>query len=132
MPWQGSGNAVEFGADDANLGELSSGIRTYTDRLDDPQFLEGIKATIEGARTLVFLGFAYHSQNLDLLFPAQAVKPDRVLGTAFGISAFNRDAVEFAVRSKLEGKRGQSLDILNGLKCGDLLDQYSSALLKAG
>jgi hypothetical protein len=93
LPWMDAKAGIEFGNEPSarQLVELSSQVKTFTEGTDPaaPEF-QRITQLMSLASTLVFLGFAYHRLNLDLLFPPGAsVSPTpsrRIYGTALGIS----------------------------------------------
>jgi hypothetical protein len=60
---------VPFGATSANYLELAAGIKTYTEQLGEQDVTQGIKNEIQRAECIVFLGFAYHRQNMQILTP---------------------------------------------------------------
>ncbi|MDA9544271.1 hypothetical protein ACM43_06825 [Bradyrhizobium sp. CCBAU 45321] len=67
--------------------ELSKAIKTYTERVEESEILEKMQGAIREAECIVFLGFAYHKQNMALLRPAsRARKTKQIYGTAFGMS----------------------------------------------
>jgi hypothetical protein len=94
LPWMDSRSGIEFGHEPSarKLLELSSQVKTFTEGTD-PAATEFRRITqlMSQASTLVFLGFAYHRLNLDLLFPPGAsvlsTPSRRIYGTALGISA---------------------------------------------
>jgi hypothetical protein len=58
---------VEFGANDWSLGQAASGIKTYMEQLDKSRLI-AIQSAVGQAERIVFLGCAYHAQNVDVLF----------------------------------------------------------------
>src|SRR5262245_15805388 len=46
---------------------LAESIRTYTEQITDPEFLMAIHAELHKAEQIIFLGFAYHEANMNLL-----------------------------------------------------------------
>jgi hypothetical protein len=71
LPWQThEASIVEFGAKEGvDLPTVASGIRTYHEEIVDLTRQAVIEELFAAAETLVFLGFAYHDQNLALLRP---------------------------------------------------------------
>jgi hypothetical protein len=73
----GSNGDITFGVDPFSaqrLLELSRKIKTFTESSDDEKERDrNIKYFVERADRIVFLGFAYHAQNLDLLFKRPGV-----------------------------------------------------------
>jgi hypothetical protein len=78
----GSLETVPFGGVDhfrMNYRELSKAIKTYTERIEEPAVLENMQTAIRDAQCIVFLGFAYHKQNMALLKPHKPPKDARGL-----------------------------------------------------
>jgi hypothetical protein len=75
---------VPFGDVDqiANF-DLTSQIRTFTERVEEETTLFSIKAEIKTASTIVFLGFAYHRLNMEILNVTDEVTSlKNIFGTA--------------------------------------------------
>jgi hypothetical protein len=77
----------------ADYVELARGIKTYTEQTAAADLLAKIEAEMQGAECIVFLGFAYHSQNMQLLRPSKATKHKPVFGTAFMMSDADTEVV---------------------------------------
>jgi hypothetical protein len=77
LPWQAKTNVVRFGGEktDNDLATLSDQLRTYNEEIDDKTKIEEIRTVMAEAKRLVFLGFHFHRQNVELLSP-EADKPD--------------------------------------------------------
>lgn len=76
----GTGGRAPFGAERADyrrIGETT--IKTYTESVESDQ----IRNCIDRAQHIVFLGFAYHDQNLALLSQDEEIGEKSILGTAF-------------------------------------------------
>jgi hypothetical protein len=71
LPWQ-LREGFEFGgeADEFRLAKCSSGIRTFNEEVEDRAKIAEIQGAIRGADRVIFLGFHFHSQNMDILTPA--------------------------------------------------------------
>jgi hypothetical protein len=65
-PEEARPHCIEFGARHAPLEHIAWGIRTYSEAAE-ADVLEEARAAIANAERVVFLGCAYHDQNLDLL-----------------------------------------------------------------
>ena len=90
-------NGIAFGQNEYVNGrcfELASRIKTFTEEHEDRPMIEQIRATIRKAETVVFLGFGYYSQNLQLIEPDGATQVDWILGTAYGASPSDKAMVE--------------------------------------
>lgn len=95
LPWQQSANPkVEYGAQpDANrLADVATQIKTFTEGTDPGHSdIVAIRRGICEARTLIFLGFAFHRLNLELMLPRDGAekRPEMsrdIYGTATGMS----------------------------------------------
>jgi hypothetical protein len=77
LPWQSETNAVRFGGEQNgnDLGSLSDQIRTYNEEVDDTKKIGELRTAMAEAKRIVFLGFHFHKQNVELLSP-EVDKPD--------------------------------------------------------
>ena len=123
---------VAFGAE-LGLNEFIQtvkGIRTYTEQVEGEGSLTQIKSAIHYAKAIVFLGFAYHSQNMELLGigVSQRGEANAIFGTAFGMSDHN--AIEAGRLAKHITAQGypSTLKINNKLQCNTLLEHYQMSL----
>jgi hypothetical protein len=134
LPWQDPRHGFDFGASPSpeKLLDLSKALRTFTEGVDPAQSdIEGIRSTLALGKRIVFLGFAFHRLNLELLFPTDS--PDReprscqVFATAMGISVWDCKSItnELNARTSISPKH-ISLD--SGLTCSDLFREYWRSL----
>jgi hypothetical protein len=116
-----------FGAS-ANYCDLGkTAIKTYSESVESAH----IKETISWAEQIVFLGFAFHDQNMGLLANSGSLSVERVIGTAFGISGPDLQIVEgqigkWATQSNLSLKREIALN--QGHMANNVFDFYSKSL----
>jgi hypothetical protein len=144
----GTLESVPFGGNDGgrmDYRNLSKTIKTYTERIEEAEVLHNMQTTIREAQCIVFLGFAYHKQNMALLQPPY--EQDRrqikqVYGTAFGMSDSDVDEVVNELSSffpsgerEVVGKgigrvvdSGKNIRIENKLTCTQLFDYYAKSL----
>jgi hypothetical protein len=79
--------SVQLGATNANWVQLADGIKTYTEQIGAGGVMKRIAAMVQHVDHIVFLGFAYHNQNMLLLQPPQQLSASRsIFESAFGIS----------------------------------------------
>jgi hypothetical protein len=139
LPWYSSTDAIEFG-DDPSPNQLlkhSARINTFMEGTDPASSdITAIQETLRVSMRLVFLGFAFHYLNLDLLLPAKsagvATHIRRVFATGIGIS--NSDAAVISADLASRGGFGaEDIAIKTDLKCGQLFREYwrSMSLLHA-
>lgn len=133
LPWQGVDNGIEFGHEPSGGGLLllAAQIKTFTEGTDvHSSKVNAIRSNLRGAQRLVFLGFASHKLNLDILVPAASSAPPigrRVLATAHGISDSDVSVIsgDLATRGVLIT---QDIQIRNDLTCSQLFREYSRTL----
>lgn len=133
LPWQSNVNSIGFGseASENNLVSLSRQIKTFTEGTDPSESsIKLIRDKLVGAQRVIFLGFAYHPMNLDLLRPGDDRKHadlgnTNYFGTGMGIS--NPDC-EVITRDlgKLAGAR--NVYVRNDRKCAALFIEYGRNL----
>jgi hypothetical protein len=126
---------VAFGFSRANHAELSKGIKTYTEQIDDRKLVDGLQNEIDHAASIVFLGFAYHDQNMALIEPAGPISSKRIFGTAYGMSDSDVELTTTQIAAWYVDdniKRGavpkSPVQIKNTLKRADLFDYYAKTL----
>jgi hypothetical protein len=133
LPWQRGQNLppLHFGGEIAvnELLLLAHGIKTFTESAA-PAVIQPVREALGAAERIVFLGFAYHRQNLELLWPTTVSVVGggrRYYGTAHGISDSDVDLLldEITARTGIEridhGKLPQ-------LKCAQLFHEYKQSL----
>ena len=79
--------AVPFGqVENADLLEIARQINTFTEQQEDNQKLTAIRRTVQEAEVIVFLGFAFHESNMELLNPGNIYRAKKMYLTYKGIS----------------------------------------------
>lgn len=124
---------VSYGAGSANYREVSRQIKTYTEQIAAADVMTEIEAEFQRAECIVFLGFAYHTQNMRLLKPRKLTRLVHVFGTAYRMSDSDTDVVSHQIadffREELDAdKRKQWLKFENKLTAADLFDNYAKSL----
>jgi hypothetical protein len=77
------------------MAALAKAIKTYTERVEEQDTINKMHDAIQRAECIVFLGFAYHKQNMRLLFnPLPEFKTTKhIFGTAYGMSDADKSEV---------------------------------------
>jgi hypothetical protein len=125
---------VPFGSDDVFSVPLASQIRTYAERVQEGTVgteLTAIREMIRGADTLVFLGFGFHDENMDLLFPPGiTTEARRVFATARGSSASDCAYVldRIARAAPIAANTHHGIQIRSDLTCTHLFDEYQKTM----
>lgn len=88
--------SAPFGASSLDICKAAEAIRTYSESSDITQ---RIRERVFACETLVFLGFAFHPANLELLSPDQKLGVNdnlgkRVYATTYGLSASDEGVVK--------------------------------------
>ncbi|MER9829183.1 hypothetical protein NKJ51_12450 [Mesorhizobium sp. M0134] len=105
------------------LPAIAANIHTFTEQVTDDSALAAIKSSIEKADRIVFLGFAFHRQNLKLL-EAETHGHTEVLATAYGISRNDQGVIqqEVADAFRMSGRlHGNNVDLME-MKCADFFN----------
>lgn len=104
LPWQaGSQSAVPFGdeIDYADLKNIAQRIKTFTEQSHDEDERSTWREAIRDCSKLVFLGFAFHKQNVELIRsakpPEAKYRSVHAYATAFGAS----DAIQQLFKSRM-------------------------------
>jgi hypothetical protein len=108
-------------------------IKTYTERALDQNLVVKIKEAMKNCETLIFLGFAFHKQNMDLLRPVDGISSKNVFTTAFGVSEEDALVVRAKIASlyrnemsrPLSRKTDRSIRILRDMPCDKFFDNYA-------
>ena len=134
LPWTNGTAQMEFGGEPSaqHLMRLAEQIKTFTEGTNpEASDILEIRRQVATADTLVFLGFAYHRQNLELLERPADRKNNRereikCYGTAFGISEADLGVIESEI-SELLGPM-QFYNLERNLTCSELFNKYRRTL----
>jgi hypothetical protein len=130
LPWQGGVHKIEFGGTphSSQLLELANQIKTFTEGTDEfSSEIAKVRSNVRLCKRLVFLGFAFHRLNMELLLPpsleAVHVENRTVFATAYGISKNDTAEISDELRTKT-GITNTSVHVRNDLSCGQLFREY--------
>jgi hypothetical protein len=105
LPWQVQTQgvrAVAFGqVENANLLDIARQINTFTEQQEDNEKLTAISQTVHEAEVIVFLGFAFHERNMELLSQGDSYRAMKIYLTRKGISDSDMQVVKNSINSKL-------------------------------
>ncbi len=95
LPWQieQPRNGIMFGQDlfGAALLRASRNLRTFTEQIEEGTLLDAVRKEFLWANNVVFLGCAFHDQNMQLLKGTSGTPVERVFATAFKLSEDERE-----------------------------------------
>jgi hypothetical protein len=126
--------SIPFGYTSVNCVQLIDGIKTYTEQIADTGVTEQLSTELQRAEHIVFLGFAYHDQNMALLKPPKEFSASKqVFGTAYGMSDSDVEVVGHQIDAWFTGRdarayRSGMIKLENKLKCAGLFDNYAKSL----
>ncbi len=140
LPWQpGSQPEVGFGAEDGySLNEVSLGIKTFTERIEDQSAINEIRNSICSAQQIIFMGFGFHDQNMELLQPPISDTYAKIIASAYGISdsdcsGINSSVLKLCV-TKYPPSAGRKLKLFesyiidNQATCFDVMNKYQRTI----
>jgi hypothetical protein len=126
---------VEFGANRLPRAEdVIRRLKTYSEQVEDEKGLARIRQTIKDAHTLVFLGNAYHENNMKLLFPEdEIVNRKRIFATRYGIKSDDDLNVVHSYFLKFNKRTADPQHTMRHFhkfsqKCADLFEEYKLSL----
>ena len=135
LPWQGPSNIIEFGETPRSeqLLHLAGQIKTFTEGTNESSSdIGAIRRNIHNARRIIFLGFAFHRMNLDLLMPwptpPETKYEKRMFATAMGISASDVESIKPEICNRSSSASMSHICIRNDLTCSGLLREYGRSL----
>jgi hypothetical protein len=100
--------------------EYSKAIRTFTEQAQS-ETRDAIREELRHAEIIVFLGFAFHPQNMKLMLEDSGSNPRKVIGTRKGLS--NAD-IEI-IKQEIYGYCGKRVDTdLVDATCNELFHHY--------
>jgi hypothetical protein len=82
---------VPYGTERADLAALADRIKLFTEAVEEGEEIGRIRKLIREAETIIFLGFAFHEQNMNVLSPSVGASEKtcamrHVLATTYGVS----------------------------------------------
>ncbi len=122
--------ATSFGAEiyEKDLLSRAGEIKTYSEHLDDDIEADVVRRLVQNAKQLVFLGFAFHQQNMELINPKKPCQTQQVYASVHGVSDSDQAIVMEKIK-RLIGKTPGSVNInLQHKKCSKFIEEFSQSL----
>jgi hypothetical protein len=135
LPWMGGAGQIEYGKQpsEIQLIQLAERIRTFTEgsNIEGSDIVE-VRNVLNESERIAFLGFAFHRQNLELLFPPHPngflKKRDcSIFATGIGISVPDSEAIQKEL-SSLICIKPSAVDIALNTPCAQLFEDYRRSL----
>lgn len=133
LPWQGKAQAlVQFGqTENCDMLRAASGIKTFTEGTDPLQSeIVNLRSAVDLANTVIFLGFGFHNQNMELITPkttfgALGYDSKRYFGTAAGLSNSDVEIVTRYLQEMCSVKAsGPDIQLRQDCHCNKLFEEY--------
>jgi|TARA_R100000049_G_C1953812_1_gene104486 hypothetical protein len=128
LPWQedDGSSPLPLGDDPEfhSAFQIGQNLKTFTESVEDHVVFD-VKQCIENATALVFLGFGYLKQNIELIRPKHR-SATQVYATAYGLSSPNVEAARGILRYFMDGM-GVEPNLDTG-SCSDLFHNYRMKL----
>ena len=119
---EGKSGTIPFGAKHADLRSVARNIRTFTEQIEDKDHLAEMRAKLSKANRIVFLGFGYLSQNMELLTVDTIGHASQVLGTSYGLSEPDNELVTNQLSEFFhENYRSHKSARLSSVKCAQFI-----------
>lgn len=135
LPWQGTAGSIDFGAGSiarSTIVDNALALKTFTETTDeDEEVVKNLREIMRNTERLVFLGFAYYKQNMELLFgngerPPYSDPVKRIYGSALGISSSDLQVIQmdFVRRCQLDS----SQLAFPSERCFQIMNRFSRSL----
>jgi hypothetical protein len=132
LPWIERNNSVQFGLDPhpEQLLQIASQIKTFTEGTDpDSSEIIEIRNVMAETDRLVFVGFAYHKLNMQLISPEQDSGENKskinCYATTLGISASDKEFITEQIKSIYQ----RDIKIkMSDSTCGNFFNEYWRSL----
>ena len=132
LPWLSSKNAIDYGATPTpkQLLELASQIKTFTEGTDETSSnVNAIRSHMKMTNKLIFLGFAFHKLNMELLIQTGSAKVNgisqSIFATAHGISGSDSEDIRVELSNALSTSKTY---LRRDLKCNQLFQEFRRKL----
>jgi hypothetical protein len=134
LSYEHANGSVPYGADvtASRLLQMASGIRTYSEVAENIADSDTLTDHFANADRVVFLGFGFHRQNVEVLAPiAKGRSFLRCYATAAGIRKARLELIESRVRSTLGQiyRSDVSFNVVSG-NCEDLWQEYGELIVR--
>ncbi len=133
LPWYTDGDSMEFGTEPKipKLLQLTKKIKTYTEGTDpDSSEISEIRNHIDSAHKLVFLGFAFHELNMQLLkakeTPGSPARQLKYYATTHGFSESDKKAIHIQINRLHAGTFVERE--MSKHKCAAFFQEFSKSL----
>ncbi|MGR9238972.1 hypothetical protein ACU8OH_09195 [Rhizobium leguminosarum] len=121
----------------ADLRTMADNIQTWSETIRDPDTVASIKRAIADAEHIVFLGFAFAKQNMDLLDARVGIRDERIVrtySTGFGLHKVGeedyKEKISLLYKNGLLGSALNAVRIQWDTKCAPFMEMYRYNLVQ--
>ena len=130
LPWQQQHNNVCFGGvpNSQQLLDIASQIKTFTEGTNpESSEIMSIRENVLNANTIVFLGFAFHELNMELILPSNFstggnISASNCYATSLGISESDSEIIRADILRRFKNKKANIF--LKNISCSELFQEY--------
>ncbi|WP_296203141.1 SIR2 family protein [uncultured Hyphomicrobium sp.] len=130
--WLGRAGNVFGEENSGSISRAHGRILTFTEKAVAPEVIDRVRDAISQASTVVFLGFSFHPQNMELLAPEGTIvkkQTRRVFGTSLGMSEQDRATVQNELTRRLKPNRLKDFPVvLPALTCCEFMRQFRRSI----
>lgn len=133
LPWMDAEDSTAFGCparSDEQIYKSINAIRTFSESTEqDSPRIEKIRTMVNHGSRLVFLGFAFHRINMELLFGKEWGRGarKRTYASGYGLSNSNCEAIKGKIEHSSNAPPN-GVQIRNDLTCAKLIQEYRHSL----
>lgn len=126
LPWQVPRQAHPFGERlyGPALVEAARRIRIFTEQIQDEEFIGDIRVELQRAHRIVFLGYSFQQQNMQLLAVHDQTEVREVFGTTFGLSGSRSAAIRVELLNAFRSKGTKPTVTLMNSTCTELFREH--------
>lgn len=135
LPGMGDSSSIPFGCEPstAELVRIAENIVTYSESSHDNELVNSIKETMSNAKNLVFLGYAFHPQNMNLLsVHAPPTRPfaRHAYASAVGISDVRWELIKGRIVNSLATTSDLVFAYKESESCEKLVQEFSDHMIE--
>lgn len=125
LPWEDQ-NGVSFGSDNLHgrLLPIAYKIKTFTEQIEDEKLVEQMRIATQRAKQIIFLGFGFHRQNIELISGEMPRSCERIFATTMNISTSDKAVVANLLQSAFRPEYGKIDIATHDGNCASLFDNY--------
>jgi hypothetical protein len=117
--------------EDLDVASLSENIRTYNEEVSDKAQIEKLHKKLLWAKNVVFLGFHFHTQNVELIMPPDESRKTAVkhgFATVIGRKRPELDKIERQILSLLRSSASEPFAHLEEAGCDEIFARWGTTL----